>query len=54
MARDKTGTDVAKSASNMILARDNFCTLFPAVEEGRKVYASIQKFVGFPLGAAPD
>jgi len=45
-----TGTDVAQGASDMILSDDNFCTLAVAVEEGRKIYSNIQKFVCFLLG----
>jgi hypothetical protein len=45
-----TGTDVAQGASDMILKDDNFCTLAIAVEEGRKIYSNIQKFVCFLLG----
>merc|ERR1712050_637737 len=44
------GTDVAQGASDMILQDDNFSTLAVAVEEGRKIYANIQKFVCFLLG----
>lgn len=50
VAMGKTGTDVAKGAADMVLQDDNFCTLAIAVEEGRKIYANIQKFVCFLLG----
>jgi magnesium-transporting ATPase (P-type) len=50
VAMGLTGTDVAQGASDMILKDDNFCTLAVAVEEGRKIYSNIQKFVCFLLG----
>merc|ERR1719498_892421 len=45
-----TGTEVAKGAADMVLLDDNFCTIVSAVEEGRKIYGNIQKFVCFLLG----
>ncbi|KAF8822081.1 putative P-type ATPase4, partial [Cardiosporidium cionae] len=44
------GTDVAKGAAEMVLLDDNFNTVVAAVEEGRKIYANIRKFVSFLLG----
>ncbi len=43
------GTDVAKSASDIILLDNNFTTIEQAVREGRRVYANIQKVVQFLL-----
>ena len=44
-----TGTDVAKGASDMILADDNFATIPTAIREGRNIYGNIKKSVMFLL-----
>ena len=37
------GTDVAREASEMILADDNFATIITAVKEGRTVWDNLRK-----------
>lgn len=46
-----TGTDVARSVADMVLADDNFATIIIAVEEGRKTYDNIRKAIQFLLSA---
>jgi Ca2+-transporting ATPase len=44
-----TGTDVAKNAGRMILSDDNFATIVFAVEQGRKIYDNLMKYIRFVL-----
>ncbi len=45
----KSGTEVTKEVADLILTDDNFATIVVAVEEGRKIFANIQKTVQFLL-----
>ena len=51
IAMGKTGTDVARQASDMILTDDNFATIERAIEEGRGIYENIKKSVIFLLSS---
>jgi magnesium-transporting ATPase (P-type) len=49
VAMGKNGTDVARSASAMILTDDNFATIAAAVHEGRGIYDNLVKFITWTL-----
>ncbi len=44
-----SGTDVTKSAADMVIADDNFSTIVTAVREGRHVFSNIKKTIQFFL-----
>ncbi|MFZ5969245.1 MAG: HAD-IC family P-type ATPase [Bacillota bacterium] len=49
IAMGKSGTDVTREASSIILTDDNFNTIVKAVEEGRTVSRNIKKFMKYVL-----
>jgi magnesium-transporting ATPase (P-type) len=48
-----SGTDVAREAATMVLTDDDFTSIVTAVEEGRRVYANIRKFILYIFAHAP-
>lgn len=44
-----SGTDVTKSASDMVISDDNFTTIVSAVKEGRRISTNIKKTIQFFL-----
>ena len=45
IAMGQAGSDVAKDASDIILTDDNFASILAAIEEGRRTFDNIQRFV---------
>jgi calcium-translocating P-type ATPase len=53
VAMGASGTDVAREAATMVLTDDHFSSIVAAVEEGRRVYANIRKFIAYIFAHAP-
>lgn len=49
VAMGKTGTEVAKDASSMILTDDNFLTIVKSISNGRSIYSNIRNAIKFLL-----
>ncbi len=49
VAMGKSGTDVTRSVSDLILKDDNFATIVSAVKEGRTIFNNIRKFASYQL-----
>ncbi|GAA4542101.1 cation-transporting P-type ATPase [Pseudonocardia xishanensis] len=45
VAMGRSGTDVAREAATMILTDDDFATVVAGIEEGRRVFENVRKFV---------
>ncbi|OTF77976.1 calcium-transporting ATPase type 2C member 1-like protein, partial [Euroglyphus maynei] len=52
IAMGKSGTDVCKEVSDMILVDDDFNTIMLAIEEGKAIFYNIQNFVRFQLSTS--
>jgi Ca2+-transporting ATPase len=49
VAMGRRGTEVARQAADLVLADDNLGTVVSAVEEGRRVYANVRRFLLYGL-----
>ena len=52
VAMGRSGTDVAREASTMVLTDDDFATIVSAIEAGRRVYDNVRKFIVYVFAHA--
>ena len=49
VAMGRRGTEVAKQAADLILTEDDLSAMVPAIEEGRRAYANLRRFLHYAL-----